>query len=88
MVERRPSPKEFTETIFRPVPALVREPDALRHRHFQEAPSMLDLNRTTREVRRDAGWLLAIGMCGGRLAFAWQNTRQPHGRYPWVEESS
>src|SRR6516162_7820829 len=51
---------------------------------------MLDLPRSAREVGRDAGWLVAIGLSGAavRLAFAWQYTRQPLGQYPWVDESS
>ena len=51
---------------------------------------MPELSRPAPGLLRDAGWLVAIGLSGAvlRLAFAWQYTGQPLGRYPWVDESS
>jgi hypothetical protein len=51
---------------------------------------MPELSRPAPGRLRDAGWLLAIGLTAAvlRLAFAWQYTGHPLGRYPWVDESS
>jgi hypothetical protein len=51
---------------------------------------MPGLTRSNAAWRQDALWLAAIGVSGAavRLAFGWQYTREPLGRYPWVDEAS
>src|SRR5579883_635653 len=40
------------------------------------------------KLHRDWGWVLAIGVLGLvlRLTYAWEFTRHPLGRLPWVDE--
>jgi hypothetical protein len=56
----------------------------------QEGRLMAKPRLTAPSGQRDVGWLVAIGLCGAvvRLVFAWQYTRDPLGRYAWVDESN
>src|SRR5262249_24301423 len=57
---------------------------------IREGPFMPDSRRDVVGQRRDLGWILSVAIAGAivRLAFAWQYTAIPLGRYPWVDESS